>query len=35
MDVFRKRLIGAYREYAESFMRIRDPRIRERVTART
>ncbi|MGH9192403.1 MAG: DEAD/DEAH box helicase [Acidimicrobiales bacterium] len=35
MDVFKLRddLIGAYREYATSFMRIRDERIRERVDA--
>ncbi|MGH9244905.1 MAG: DEAD/DEAH box helicase [Acidimicrobiales bacterium] len=33
MDVFelRNRLIGDYRDYVESFMRIRDERIRERV----
>ena len=34
MDVFKLRddLIGAYREYATSFMRMRDERIRARVT---
>lgn len=33
MDVFKLRddLIGAYREYATSFMRIRDQRVRDRV----
>jgi hypothetical protein len=33
MDVFKLRddLIGAYRQYATSFMRLRDERIRERV----